>query len=84
MNIDAPPSTEHAIKDDNPNALVYLSNLFFLLSSCKCPIKLIREYVDAQINVGYLLSELLAVFYLLIIYLPIRVKESVITNSDGP
>lgn len=32
-------SRKGKIKDDSPNALVYLANLFFLLSSRKCPIK---------------------------------------------
>jgi hypothetical protein len=43
----------------------------------------VREIVNVQITAGYLLSEFLAVFYLLIIYLPVCVKESVITNSDS-
>lgn len=42
-----------------------------------------RKIVDVQITAGYLLSEFLADFYLLIIYLPVCVKESVITNSDS-
>lgn len=43
----------------------------------------VREIVDVQITAGYLLSGFLAVFYLLIIYLPVCVKKSVITNSDS-
>jgi hypothetical protein len=59
-----------------------ISSSFYLRASALS--KLIREHIDVQINAGYLLSELLAVLYLPIIYLPICVKESVITNSDGP
>lgn len=43
----------------------------------------VREIVDVQVTAGYLLSGFLAVFYLLIIYLPVCVKESVIMNSDS-
>lgn len=44
----------------------------------------VREIADVQITADYLLSGFLAVFYLLIIiYLPVCVKESVITNSDN-
>jgi hypothetical protein len=59
-----------------------ISSFFYLRASALS--KLIREHIDVQINAGYLLSELLTVLYLPIIYLPICVKESVITNSDGP
>lgn len=93
INTDATPLLDHATENQrlqSPRRKPNVRMLLFILpisSSFYVHARVlstrVREIVDVQITAGYLLSEFLAVFYLLIIYLPVCVKESVITNSDS-
>lgn len=56
-----------------------ISSLFYLPASVLS--SRIREVIDVQINAGYLLSELLPVFYLLIIYLPIYLCQDLLSRT---
>lgn len=94
INTDATPVIDHATENQRlqspwrkPNVrmllfILSISSSFYL--HARVLSTRVREIADVQITAGYLLSEFLVVFYLLIIiYLPVCVKESVITNSDS-
>lgn len=94
INTDATPLIDHATENQRlqspwrkPNVrmllfILSISSSFYLHARVLLSTR-VREIVDVQITAGYLLSGFLPVFYLLIIYLPVCVKESVIMNSDS-
>lgn len=77
-------SRKGKFKHDNPNALVYLANLFFILSSCKCPIKS-HSRGHWRTNQCWLFVIRTSPSFLSAYYLSayLSVSGFVITDSDG-